>query len=84
MAARAPQQGLTSQQKMIGAIAVIAAIIAIVAVYKVWAGTQVHVVRSYNLPVGSSEKMQAMKEQQGKAAGGVSPDDFTPTAAQKH
>ena len=63
MSTRASQSEYSSRQKGIAAVAVIAIVLAVVIVYKMWASTQVHVVRSLNLPPGSSEKMQAMKAQ---------------------
>jgi hypothetical protein len=65
MATRNKNQGMSSRDKMIGAIAVLAVLAAVVVIYKIYSSSQVQVAKVINNPPGFSEKAQAMKGQTG-------------------
>lgn len=59
----ASSKGKTDGQRspVIGVVAAVIIVLAVVVIYKMWAANQVHAVKVIDNPVGSSEKMQAMK-----------------------
>ena len=58
------------RQKMVGVIAALLIVAAVLAIVQMYRSSQPHVGIQINAPPGSSEKMQAMKEQQGAKPGG--------------
>jgi hypothetical protein len=72
MAARNMNQGMSSRDKLIGAIAVLAVLAAVLVIYKMYSSSQVQVAKVINNPPGFSEKAQAMK---GKTGVDDSPSD---------
>ena len=68
--------GSSARGKLIGAIAVLLIAAAAFAIFRMYSSSQPHVAIQVNLPVGSSEKMQAMKAQK---EGKPEPGDESPS-----
>ena len=83
MPAKASSPAGPGKQAVIGIVAVVALIAAVVVIYKMWAASQVHVVKSFNLTPGSSEKMQAMKEK-GQVPDEGASDNIDPSKARRN
>ena len=83
MSTKASSQGKPAKQIVIGVVAAVAIVAAIVVIYQMWAKSQVHVVKSFNLPPGSSEKMQAMKEK-GQVPDESASDNIDPSKARRN
>ena len=55
---------LSKQDIIKVAVAAVVIILCVFAIYRVYAGSQLHVVQEINVPRGSSEKMQELKKQE--------------------